>query len=181
MFCPKCGAEQTGEPNYCGKCGQRLKPPEPVAKQAAGQDGAFVTPPLNVTPNNANGSQEQKTKNRHGFLASYLVLLLVIFAGIAIVYIADATILKSHLRIPAWKTPVELALCLLDIICVIALFRWKKWGFWGICGLSVVGLIINILSGVNIYLAVAGLWGIAIIFGVLNIGGKDDKGWPQLE
>jgi hypothetical protein len=181
MFCPKCGTEQTGEPNYCVKCGQRLKPPEPAVNPAAGQDGVFVTQTQNVPPNNANGTPETKTKNRHGCLATYLILLLVVFAGTAIVYIAQATILKSDLKGPAWKTPVELALNLVGIICVIALFRWKKWGFWGICGLSVVTLAVNILSGENVYLSVTGLLGIAIIFGVLNIGGKDDKGWTQLD
>ena len=42
MFCPKCGTEQTGEPNYCGKCGQRLKLPEPVVNPIAGQDGVLL-------------------------------------------------------------------------------------------------------------------------------------------
>ena len=60
MFCPKCGAEQSGEPNYCGKCGQRLKPPEP----AAGQDGVFITQTQNIPPeqckgNPGNENQEQ--------------------------------------------------------------------------------------------------------------------------
>ncbi len=182
MFCPKCGTEQTGEPNYCGKCGQRLKLPEPAVNPAAGQDGVFVIQTQNVPPNNANGTPETKTKNRHGCLTAYLILMLVSFAFTILMYVAQASILKSISRIPAWRSAAELVLCLLDIICVIAIFRWKKWGF---CILAAAGLTINILAHSNIYLtvigSVAGVAGIAILFGVLNIGGKDDKGWPQLE
>ena len=181
MFCPKCGAEQSGEPNYCGKCGQRLKPPEP----AAGQDGVFITQTQNIPPNNAKGTPATKTKNRHGCLTAYLILMLVSFAFTILIYVAQASILKSMSRVPAWRSAADLGSSLLGIICVIALFRWKRWGFWGYCILAAAGLTINILAHSNIFLtiigSVAGVAGIVILFGVLNIGGKDDKGWPQLE
>ena len=125
--------------------------------------------------------ETKKQKKRHGCLTAYLVLILLVFVSVIVYYTADANILKTTLRLPGWTIPAELVLSTLEIICVIALLMWKKWGFWGYCGLAAAVLIVNIISGANIYLSVTGLTGIAITYGMLNIGDKSDKGWPQLE
>jgi len=182
MICPKCGAAQKGEPNFCEKCGFRLKPPEQELKPAAGQDTNLVKPkPSNTTNNMTETPETKKQKKRHGCLTAYLVLILLVFVSVIVYYTADANILKTTLRLPGWTIPAELVLSTLEIICVIALLMWKKWGFWGYCGLAAAVLIVNIISGANIYLSVTGLTGIAITYGMLNIGDKSDKGWPQLE
>jgi len=122
-----------------------------------------------------------KTKKRHGCLMAYLIFLIVIVAGVVVYYIANASSLKSTFNLPRWTLPMLIILALLEIVCAIALLKWKKWGFWGFCALAVASLIVNIFSGLGFITSLTGLIGIAIMYGVLNIGNKENKGWPQLD
>jgi hypothetical protein len=125
--------------------------------------------------------ETEKTKKRHGCLTAYLIFLIVVIAITVIYYIADSKSLKSTLKLPGWSLPVSAVLCLLEIVCAIAIFKWKRWGFWGFCVLAMAALIVNISSGLGIATSIIGLVGIAIMYGVLNIGNKENKGWPQLD
>jgi len=117
MICPKCGAAQKGEPNFCEKCGFRLKPPEQELKPAAGQDTNLVKPkPSNTTNNMTETPETKKQKKRHGCLTAYLVLILLVFVSVIVYYTADANILKTTLRLPGWTIPAELVLSTLEII-----------------------------------------------------------------
>ncbi len=69
---------------------------------------------------------------------------------------------------------------ILNVICAIALLRWKKWGFYGILATSVVTFIINLSIGINLVSSLMGLIGVAILYGVLNMGGEN-KAWGRLE
>ena len=81
---------------------------------------------------------------------------------------------------PAWAFPVLAIFGVINIMCLIALFKWKKWGFYGALASGILVCVINVSIGLNIVQAVLGLAGIAILYGVLQIGG-DKKGWAQLE
>ena len=171
MFCPNCGKEQANNAIFCHNCGQKLRPIEQDTKQEQ-----------SILQNNASGTPETgKTKKRHGCLTAYLIFLIVVASGVVIYYITAASFVNSTLGLSGWTLPVLVVLGLLDIVCAIALFRWKKWGFWGFCALAVVTLIVNISSGSGIATSLTGLIGIAVMYGVLNIGDKDNKGWPQLD
>ena len=161
MYCPNCGKEQANDAIFCHNCGQKLN---------------------SIIQNNATATPETgNIKKRHGCLTAYLIFLIVVFAVFVIYYIAAASFVNSTLRLSGWTLPVLIILGLLDIVCAVALFRWKKWGFWGFCALAVVTLIVNISSGSGIATSLTGLIGIAVMYGVLNIGDKENKGWPQLE
>jgi hypothetical protein len=67
-----------------------------------------------------------------------------------------------------------------NIACAIALWNWKKWGFYGFIASSVASFIINVASGQNIISSLVGLLGIAILYGILNIGGEK-QAWTRLE
>jgi hypothetical protein len=43
-----------------------------------------------------------------------------------------------------------------------------------------LAIIINLALGLGIFQSAVGLIGIAVLYGVLQIG-KENKGWPQLE
>ena len=81
---------------------------------------------------------------------------------------------------PEWLFLFMAILGVFNLICAIALFRWKKWGFWGVCGSGAIALIVNLWIGLGIGPSVGGLLGVALLYGVLHRG-KDNKGWPQLE
>ena len=69
---------------------------------------------------------------------------------------------------------------LFNLVCAIALFRWKKWGFRGLCVSTVITLIVNLASGLGIAASLSGIVGVALVYAILKVG-KENKGWPQLE
>ncbi len=120
-------------------------------------------------------------KQRHGCLTAYLVAMLVINSLTALLYIVSTDFVKRGLpNAPAWTFPVFAAGGILNVVFVIALFRWKMWGFFGFVATAALALCVNLTFGVNIFQVILGLAGIAILYGVLQIG-NEKKGWTQLE
>ena len=120
-------------------------------------------------------------KKRHGCLTAWLILMLVVNSLTALIYLFGRDAIQKQLpNMPTWVFPVLIVMTLFNIVCAIALFRWKKWGFWGFCVSSVVALTVNLSAGLGIGQSLGGLIGVAIFFGVLQIG-KENKGWPQLD
>ena len=81
---------------------------------------------------------------------------------------------------PAWALIVLGVVAVFNLVCAIALFNWKKWGFWGFIISSIVTLVINLNIGLGVAQSLSGLIGVAVLYGVLQIG-KENKGWPQLD
>ena len=81
---------------------------------------------------------------------------------------------------PSWALVVMGIGAVFNLICAIALFKWKKWAFWGFVVSSIVAFFVNLLIGIGIGQSLLGLVGIALLYGVLHIG-KENKGWPQLD
>ena len=180
MFCPNCGKEQIGDSSFCYNCGQRLLQQE--LKPDIGTELPYTKQEQNTKQNNTTETPETgKIKKRHGCLMAYLIFLIVVVTVVGIYYVADASYLKSTLGLPEWTLPVLVVLCVLEIVCAFALLKWKKWGFWGFCALAVIALIVNISSGLEVTSSLTGLVGIAVMYGVLNIGDKENKGWTQLD
>ncbi len=120
-------------------------------------------------------------KERHGCLTAYLVLAIIANSATALLYLFGAEAIKrSTPTVPDWAFPVLIVLVLFNLVCAIALFRWKKWGFGGLVASAVVTLGVNLTIGLGVSSAIVGLSGVLLLYGVLHIG-KDNKGWPQLE
>ncbi|MDD5600345.1 MAG: hypothetical protein PHC87_01115 [Actinomycetota bacterium] len=150
-----------------------------------------------------------KTKNRHGCLTAWLVLLIItnsitalsnllnILRGDTFVQLLQnpaytnqipaeqLSQIQMLLDTPLWVFYVSIALAIFNIVCIIALFMWKKWGFWGFCASSILSVAINLIYFTKdittiITSIIGGILTVLILFGVLHIG-KKDKGWPQLK
>lgn len=120
-------------------------------------------------------------KQRHGCLTAWLVLMIIVNALAALLYLFGSAVIRQNLpNEPAWTFPVLAVGCIINIVFSIALFQWKKWGFFGFIATSIVAFVVNLAVGLNIIQALLGLLGIAILYGVLQIG-KEKKGWDQLE
>ncbi len=128
-------------------------------------------------------------KRRHGCLTAWLIFLIVAnslgllgnayFALNPKVY--ETTVAQQGLRaVPSLTFLLLTCLSALSIACAIALFKWKKWGFYGFLGVSVAAFIINLSIGINLVQSLLGFVGVALLYGVLNIG-EGNKGWTQLE
>lgn len=126
----------------------------------------------------------QEGKKRHGCLTAYLILMLIANFLVVLIYsfflLASNAMQQSMPDIPGWVVSILCLFAIFNILCAIALFKWKRWGFWGFCASAVIIFIINLSIGVGIFQSVMGLLGVAILFGVLQIG-KENKGWPQLD
>jgi hypothetical protein len=119
------------------------------------------------------------TKERHGCLTAWLVLMIIVNALTALSYLV-LTLLVRKTVAPAWALLVLAVACIANVVFAVALFRWKKWGFLGFLGTTIVALVINLRIGIKPAFAIVGLFGIAILYGVLQIGGER-KGWNLLE
>ncbi|MFZ3387246.1 MAG: hypothetical protein WA120_08785 [Candidatus Hydromicrobium sp.] len=151
-----------------------------------------------------------EAKNRHGCLMTWLVLIIIVNSLGVLGYLMSllgrgmiTQVLQSQtfqsqmpqsqmlqiqmlLNIPAWVFPVSIVFSIFNVLCAIALLRWKKWGFWGFCATSVAMLVVNLLFfsrgiGPVLVSVLTGLLGVLVLFGVLHIGNKENKGWPQLK
>ena len=81
---------------------------------------------------------------------------------------------------PSLLLTVVLVLCALaNIACAVALLRFMKWGFYGFVVTAVIALFVNLAIGLGVGQVAFGLVGVAILYGVLNIGGPE-KAWPRL-
>lgn len=119
-------------------------------------------------------------KRRHGCLTAWLILLIVANSLSALMYLfAKNLIMNAAPSAPEWTFPVYAGLGIVNVICAIALARWKKWGFYGFVATTLAGLVLNLVVGVEAVQVVSGLLGVVILFGVLQIG-RENKGWPQL-
>ncbi len=120
-------------------------------------------------------------KQRHGCLTAVLMFMLVANTCTVLIYLLWRDLVKQSLPgTPLWALMVLGLLCLFNLVCTIALFKWQKWGFWGIVVSSVAALAVNLSIGLGIGQSLFGLTGVVLLYAVLHIG-KENKGWPQLE
>jgi hypothetical protein len=149
-----------------------------------------------------------ETKNRHGCLLAWLILIIIANSMTALSYLvytlgrdmimqtfrsfaSQSQLYQSQLLqvqillgVPVWVFIVLIAFSIFNVVCAIALLLWKKWGFWGYCASSAAVLALNLLyvsreTWQIIYSAVGGLLWVLLLFAVLHIG-RENKGWPQL-
>lgn len=115
-------------------------------------------------------------KKRHGCLATYLWFILVVNAIVALFYLfGSQTIRDASPSMPVWAIPALTVGTILNVVFAIALFKWKMWGFLGFAATSILAFVINLTIGINIFQALMGFIGVAILYGVLQIGDKANE------
>jgi hypothetical protein len=117
-------------------------------------------------------------KHRNGCLLFCLLCLIIINAFSIITYLVR--IFEDPPNSPMWVLVFFFVKSLFELLCSLALFRWKKWGFWGILLSSVAGIIYNAYRGSILFALLITLLIVLPLWGALTIGGEH-KGWTQLE
>lgn len=119
---------------------------------------------------------------RHLFPTIWLWLMIVANAFVAVTYfLGSASIRLQMPAIPSWFIFVTGAIAVINIICAVAILKWKMWGFWGLCATAILACILNIMVGQSIVAAILGSFlGVLILYWSLNVGG-DRKVWPRLQ
>ncbi|MCJ7670307.1 MAG: zinc-ribbon domain-containing protein [Dehalococcoidia bacterium] len=170
-FCPNCGKEQVNNPTFCPNCGEKLRSPEDETKPTTVEDAK--QPHDNATRHEEpKERQSSEQKRRHGCLTAYLIFAIIVNVGVALYYVLAGL---AAFAIGA----IFIVLLIFNIICLIALFKWKKWGFWGVVVCIIIGVCLTLYLGLGPE-SFSGLVGLAVLYGVLQVG-KENKGWPQLE
>jgi len=69
--------------------------------------------------------------------------------------------------------------CIANLVLIGALYKWQRWGFWGFLVIAGAMFLVHLSDGVGIWRSVLGFVSVAILYGVLQIGG-DRKAWNYL-
>lgn len=127
-------------------------------------------------------------RQRHGCLTAWLILIMIVNSLSSLSYLffgvfsnqMNDLLASQGISIAPGTYLVLVILGIFNVVCSLALWNWKKWGFYGFIASSVAAFIINVSSGQNIVSSLLGLIGIAILYGILNIGGEK-QAWSRLE
>lgn len=135
-------------------------------------------------------------KQRHGCLTAFLIFMIGVNSLGVLRDLFMNSQAMSNIQQPTWASTLGIVCSVFNVICAIALFRWKKWGFWGLLASCIVGVFLTVSTGLRsaeslgvgigvsfgtlIFVSLVPIGGIAILYYVLHIG-KENKGWPQLD
>ena len=134
-------------------------------------DTPLEPPPLSSAP----------TPPRHGCVTAWLIFMIVVNALTAIGTPFSLNSLRQAGMHPSVPLIGVLVVCAVaNIVFAVALLRWMKWGFYGFAATTVIALVVNLILGVGLGSSLLGLIGIAILYGVLNVG-QANKAWPRLK
>jgi len=134
-----------------------------------------------LAPRGASRFRRTGPKERHGCLTAWLCIIVLLnsLALVGLFYLQDAVALDQP-ALPRWILLVSMLLCSANVACAVALLNWKKWGFLGICITTTVAATLNVVTSPKPLQIVGGFIGVAVLYGVLQMGGKRSA-WSQLE
>lgn len=119
-------------------------------------------------------------KERHGCLTVWLALIVLVNGISALSLLLAAE--KFQEQVPAFEawmaTPIAV-LAVLNVLLALALFYWRKWAFYAFIVNNLLLFGLNVYAGIGVVEAFTGLAGIAILYGVLQLGG-DRSGWALM-
>jgi len=124
------------------------------------------------------------TNQRHGCVTTWLMLILVINSLTALFYLLIAG------EIVEWRFENEISkslifliviMLILNVVFSIMLLKWRKWGFWGLTFTSTCSIIINVVIGIGLFQSIAGILGLVLLFGILQIKKNKTSTWSNLK
>ena len=123
------------------------------------------------------------TKQRHGCVTDWLILMIIANSATAILYLFASEMITKNLPGDV-STSMIILLGIIgigNVIFSVLLLQWKKLGFWGFIITSIGALVINLTIGLGIGQSLFGLVGIGILYGILQIKKDNVTGWENLE
>ena len=111
---------------------------------------------------------ESTEPKRGGCLTAFLVFSLIVNSLTAIYYlVAGASVRQALPSMPSWAIPVLIVLAGVNVIFVVAVWKWKKWGVYGFTAVALIAFVINLMS-VGFLGALFGLIGLGILIFLLR-------------
>ncbi|NPA37348.1 MAG: hypothetical protein GXO47_10920 [Chlorobi bacterium] len=123
------------------------------------------------------------TKQRHGCVTAWLILMIIVNSAIALLYLfaGDKVAQNFPGGIPKSILILLAVTGILNVVFAILLFKWKKIGFWGFLITGTITAIINFSLGLGVFQSLFGLTGIVILYGILQIKKDNVPAWENLE
>jgi len=124
------------------------------------------------------------TKERHWFVTGWLILKIAANCVTAYFYLKSIFILKGSpidISEREWIIILLIAMAIINVLLSILILNWKKIGFWGFILTGVITFIINLNMETSLVLALLGLSGIPILFGILKIKKSGISTWEGLK
>lgn len=114
---------------------------------------------------NTDTIRENNSQKRGGCLSTFLIVMIVLNAILAIYYLlAGDIVLQGMPGMPEWAIYVLALAGILNTIFAIYVWKWKKIGVYGFAGTALAVFIINLIIGINILAALLGLTGPVILY-----------------
>lgn len=134
-------------------------------------------------PPKKNIEVANSSKQRHGFVTAWLVLMIIANSMTAINNLFASLMITDNFpsNVPTQMIIILGIIGIANIVFSVLLFKWKKLGFWGFIITSIGSLIINLSTGLDIVQSFFGMVGIALIYGVLQIKKDGISAWENLE
>ena len=124
-----------------------------------------------------------ETKQRHGCVTAWLILVIIGNSVTALVYLFANELITQNLPIEI-PNSMMIALAILgigNVIFAIMLLKWKKTGFWGFIVTSILAMIINLIIGVGVFQSLLGLISIGLLYAILQFKMAGVSAWDNLE
>jgi hypothetical protein len=123
---------------------------------------------------------EEGAASRPVLVTIWLLLVLTVNAVMTVVYVgASIRAGGNPLPVPPWFCMCMALSSSANVVSAMVLLKGRRWGFYLICANAGAGLILNLTAGVPLLNCPAGLLGIGILYGVLQLG-KPRSVWSQL-
>ncbi len=124
-----------------------------------------------------------ETKQRHGIVTAWLSFAIVMNTISILLYLSGDEVMIRKIRGDISNPMLTLLtmLSITNVICSVLLLRWKIIGFYGFMLTSIVGLYVNLDTGLGFGKSLIGLIGIAVLYGILQMKYKNQSVWENLK
>ena len=122
-------------------------------------------------------------KQRHGCVTTWIVIMIISNSLLAIIYLFASDMIIDNLPGDVATSMIILLgiIGIANVVFSVLLLQWKKFAFWGFAITSLVAFFINLSIEVGLGQSVFGLFGIAILYGIMQIKKDNVTAWSNLE
>lgn len=132
-----------------------------------------------INPENPDASPP--ATGRHGCLTAYLIFIIIVNSALAITYLLGSRWIQIQgTSIPDWAFWALALGGVINVVAAVALLQWKRWGFWAFVASALWSVGINLSVGLGLAGLFGSLFGILVLYGVLQIG-QERKAWHRLQ
>lgn len=128
-------------------------------------------------------------KQRHPCLTAWLIFVIIgdslaslfyLFLTINFNYYSSKIAQSFPFNVTSDTLTLYMTLSVFNVICEIALYKWKKWGFYGLLLIDIVLFIVSSSKSQKLEDSFFVFIGIGILYVFLNIDGEN-KAWSKLD